>query len=92
MNAMQVRELADVLARYGEVLCRPSVELEPDEPRARLVLEFTTSTQIISDGASALDLYYELRRACAVANMRMLAMELGIPAEALERMLAEGGA
>lgn len=86
MHAMQLRELTEVQALYGDVLCRPSVELEKDGT-ARMVVEFATTTQPLADGSTALDLYYDLRRACAIANLRLLAMELGIEPARLERAL-----
>lgn len=86
---MLVKEVADVLGGHGDLLCRPSVEMDGNY-RLMLTVAILPEQQepSLAGGLSVVaELYHELRYALDVAQMRAFASRYGIDPAALEALL-----
>ena len=80
-SLMLIKEIADVLSRHGDLRCEPLVESEDEQ------LTLTLSLETSSGNLGILNLYYELREAVDMCQLRELAQRYDIKPEALEALL-----
>lgn len=73
-----VREIADVLAKYPSVACRPSIEKDDDE--------YVLTVAFKPEHLHQVELANELRFAIDMASVRGIAARYGIDPAALEKL------
>lgn len=81
LSIMLLKEVVDALAPYGDLPCTPSLATDRDGKALTLTL-----TVPWRDGQAA-ELFFHLRYAVDVAQMRGFATRYDIPAEQLEAFL-----